>query len=75
MEIGTGIKVALVKSGKSREWLGAQLGVTHQRVTSIINRGTCRLDTLVQIVDVFGISLDEFMVLGERIEIEEKGEE
>jgi len=62
---GRAAKVALAQRGRSHRWLAEQLRVTPQRVSSIVGKEQSSQATLVQLADLFGLSLSAYVALGE----------
>jgi|AntDeeMetageno51_2_1112566.scaffolds.fasta_scaffold08489_1 plasmid maintenance system antidote protein VapI len=62
---GRAAKVAMAQRGKSRAWLAEQLNVSPQRASGILNNETASMATMVQMADLFGLSLSEYIALGE----------
>lgn len=65
MDIGKSTKIALVKNGCSQGWLAKELGVSRQRATAIANSKEAGAKTLERLANVFGMSISEFIALGE----------
>jgi transcriptional regulator with XRE-family HTH domain len=62
---GRAAKVALAQRSKSRNWLAEQLGVSPQRASLILNSPTASQGTLEKMADLFGLSLSDYVKLGE----------
>ena len=62
---GRAAKVAMIQRGKGRPWLAEQLGISPQRASLIMNSATASQGTLEKMADLFGLSLSEYIKLGE----------
>jgi len=65
MNIGKSIKVALAVKGMKAKDLAATLGVTAPTVSSMCARETASGQMLIMLADAFGMSVSDFIKLGE----------
>lgn len=66
MNLNISIKVSLARQGKTQKWLCEQMGVTNNVVTKICKQNKAGTKRLRIICDVLGISLSEFIAIGEQ---------
>lgn len=66
MDIGKAVRVALAERDKTRTWLAGEMGVTRAYI-SAITKGKCSvsISKANQIADIFGLTLSDFVKLGE----------
>ena len=66
MNLRRSIKTALKQQGKNQEWLADRIGQGKSSVTVIMNRNATSSKTLERISAAFGMSVSEFIALGEK---------
>jgi len=62
---GRAAKVAMAQRGKGRRWLAEQLDLSPQRASLIMNGPNASQATMEKMADLFGLSLSEYVALGE----------
>jgi|GEM_PF-1153788 Plasmid maintenance system antidote protein len=65
MNVGRSINIAMAQKDMRRPDLARLLGVTPPSVKAIIDRDNTTTDTLRKLADIFGMSVSEFIALGE----------
>lgn len=67
MDIGKSIRLALADINEKQPWLASQMGVTRAYVNRMAN-GTVVPGgkTIERIADIFGMTVSEFIALGEK---------
>jgi hypothetical protein len=62
---GRAAKVGMVQRNKGRAWLAEQLKISPQRASLIMNSPNASQGTMEKMADLFGLSLSEYVALGE----------
>ena len=65
MNIGKGIRKALIDADKSQTWLAGKLGMTAQGVNYICKQESIALSTIIKISDALDISAAKLIQMGE----------
>lgn len=66
MNIKKSIRVALAERDKNMAWLTDQLDVSRARTSKIANAEALNSKSLERLSKIFGLSVSEFIALGER---------
>lgn len=66
MNTGKSLKIALIRKGKSQDWLAKELDKSNQQICNWCASKTMRGVTLTLICDVLEMPVSEFIALGER---------
>jgi plasmid maintenance system antidote protein VapI len=65
MNIGKSTKICLAKTEHNTAWLADQLGITTARVSAIVSAEHHNTATIDKLAKAFGLSVSEFIALGE----------
>ena len=65
MNMGKGIKIALLKKGVSQKALSELLGVSNVYVNRICNQGSIGMESMKNVADALEMKLSDLIALGE----------
>lgn len=65
VNVGRSAKMALARNNKTVLWLSQQLGVSHNRASTICNTASGNKKSIDRLADLFGMTAAEFIALGE----------
>lgn len=65
MVIRKAVNVALAKAGENQEWLALELSIHPAQLSRWVNADSLKSSIIERIAKVFGMTLSEFLALGE----------
>ena len=65
MDLSKSLRLAIASKGVKHKDLAEQLGTTSQQVSNWIKSGAIKQSSLVSISEALGLSVSEFVALGE----------
>jgi len=65
MNIGKGIRKALIDAELTQVWLAKELGVSRQTINGLCNSESANLKTLIKVSTAIGLHVTDLILLGE----------